>query len=210
MTFRLAGALFLFLYLSLSVAQFASLTIIPKGENIFDITTGVNTLPQGGEVIDKARGIKLSAGTLDYQDGVYINAQQAQAEGFFGLLTTPQLRLDATKNVIDASGGISLNQNGLQLTADKLTLYLDQGVVVLSGNVRNQAPSFEAAHLVIKIGAGYGVLVSPFTYQDSLSKSSVGTLIQLNQIKEADESFSYSISTTLDETVAAELTPYVP
>jgi hypothetical protein len=212
MTFRFVLAMLL-TFVSLSVAQFASLTINPKGEQQIDITTGITTLPQGGEIIDKGRGIKLSAGFIEYQDGIYIKAQNAQAEGFFGVLTTPELNLDASKNVISATGGISLNQGGLSLTADALTLYLDQGITVLSSNVSNRVPSFQTAHLVIKIGAGYALLVSPFTYQDgvlNLSKSTSGSLIQLNQTKEADDSFTYSISTTLDENVNAELSPYVP
>ena len=211
MTFRFIFSLLLFT--SLTFAQFAALNLKPKGESLYNINTDVTTWPQGGEIIDKARGIKLVAEFVEYQEGVYIKAKNAQAEGFFGVLNTPELNLDATTNIITSTGGISLNQGGLNLSADTLRLYLDQSIVVLSGNVSNQAPSFQTAHLVIKIGAGYALLVSPFTYQDgalNLSKSSVGSLIQLNQTKEADESFTYSISTTLDETVNNELSPYVP
>lgn len=209
---RALFVIFFALFSSLSLAQFAALTIKPNGPQKMDIATGITTLSQGGEVIDKQRGISLKASFIEYQDGVYIKAQTAQAEGFFGVLNTPELYLDAAQNTIVATGGVTLSQGGLSLTANSLNLYLSQGITVLSGNVNNQAPSFQAAQLVIKIGAGYALLVSPFTYQDgplNLSKAEAGSLLQLNQTKEADNSFTYSISTTLDEAVNAELSPYI-
>lgn len=205
----------LFIYIifalgSLSLAQFASLTITPNGEPQLDISTGITTLPQGGLIVDKARDITLNATFIEYQDNSYIKAQSAQAEGFFGLLFSPEFYLDRTQNIITASGGITLSKDGLSLNASSLTLYLTNGIAVLSGNVNNQEPKFQAATLVLKMGAGYSLLVSPFNYQDLISKDEAGSLIQLNQTREADDSFTYNISATPDEAVQAELEPYIP
>jgi hypothetical protein len=203
----------LLIFGSLSLAQFAALTLKPNGEPLMDITTNISTWPQGGTIIDKSRGITLNAGFIEFQNDVYIKAQNVQAEGFFGLLNTPELYLDGATNVITATGGITLSQNGLTLTASQLSLYLTTGVAVLSGNVNNDAPSFQAATLVLKIGAGYGLLVSPFNYQDgpiSLSKAEAGNRIQLNQTKEADDSFTYNISATPDQAIWQELSAYIP
>ena len=204
------ACIYLVLISSLSLAQFASLTITPNGDSQLDITTGITTLPQGGTIVDKSRGITLTASFIEYKDDTFVKAQTAHAEGFFGLLNTPEFYLDTTQNIITASGGITLGQDGLSLSANNLTLYLANGIAVLSGNVNNQAPSFQAATLVLRIGAGYALLVSPFNYQDILSKDEAGSLVQLNQTKEADGSFTYSISATPDEAVQVELSPYIP
>jgi hypothetical protein len=195
---------------SVSVAQFASLTITPKGDSELDITTGITTLPQGGAIVDKSRGITLTASFVEYKDDTFVKAQTARAEGFFGLLHTPEFFLDTAQYLITARGGITLSQDGLSLSADRLTLHLTNGIAVLSGNVNNENPNFQAATLILKMGAGYALLVSPFNYQDILSKDEAGSLVQLNQTKETDESFTYSISATPDEAVSAELAPYIP
>jgi hypothetical protein len=206
----LATALGLITLLPLSWAQFASLTLIPNGEPQLDISTNITTWPQGGTIIDKSRGITLTAGVAEFKDGVYIKAQGTTAEGFFGVLDAPEFYFDMASNVITTSGGIALSQGGLSLSANQLTLHLANGIAVLSGNVNNASPNFQAATLILKLGAGYGLLVSPFNYQDVLSKDEAGSLIQLNQTQEADKSFTYSISTTPDDSVHAELSPYIP
>lgn len=200
----------LFILTTSTLAQFASLTIHPNGDSLLDITTNITTLPQGGEIIDKGRGITLKAEQIEYQDGVYIKAQGAVAEGFFGRLSAPNFYLDTTQNIIGANGSVTLSQNGLSLSADNLQLDLSSGIVTLSGNVSNQSPSFQAATLVLKLGAGYALMVAPFNYQDILVKEEPGSLAQLNQTREADNSFSYRLSTTLDEAIRVELTPYIP
>jgi hypothetical protein len=205
--------LLVLMLLNISSAQFASLTLQPNGDPQLDITTNISTWPQGGTIIDKSRGITLSASFVEFQNDVYIKAQGARAEGFFGVLNTPELYLDGATDVITTTGGVTLSQGGLSLTASQMTLYLSTGIAVLSGNVNNQIPTFQASTLVLKIGAGYALLVSPFQYQDGpirLSKAEAGNYIQLNQTQEADESFTYSISATPEEAVYQELSPYLP
>jgi hypothetical protein len=203
----------IFLVTSTFAQGIAALTVNPKGEQQMDISTGIITLPEGGEIIDTERGLKLNATFISYKDGEFIEAKGCTSEGPFGLLAAPELRLETATNIITATGGISLTKDGLALTADSLTLDLGSSIAVLSGNVKNTQPAFETAAIVVKQGGGYAILASPYTYQDGfaqLSQETPGSQLQLEQIQTEDGTFSYSVSTTLNEAIATELTPYLP
>jgi hypothetical protein len=211
---RVVLAVFISFLLTSTFAQgIAALTINPKGEQQLDIATGITTLPEGGEVIDVERGLKLNATFISYKDGEFIEAQGCTSEGPFGLLQAPELRLEIASNTITATGGISLTKDGLALTSDHLTLNMDSSIAVLTGNIKNTEPAFEAAAIVMKVGAGYALLASPFTYQSDfaqLEQANPDNLLQLKQIENEDGTFDYNVSTTLDEAISTELSPYLP
>jgi hypothetical protein len=191
----------------------AALTVNPAGEQEYDIATGITTLPQGGTVIDRERELQLDARFIRYKDGEFIEATGGTSEGPFGLLQASELRLEVATDIITATGGISLTKDGLSLTADTLTLDLNSSIAVLAGDIKNSEPAFEAAAMVVKLGGGYGVLASPYNYQSAfaqLKQEAPGNQLQLRQIENEDGTFSYAVSSTLDEAVAAELTPYLP
>jgi hypothetical protein len=203
----------LFMVTSTFSQEIAALTVNPKGEQQMDISTGIITLPEGGEVIDTERGLKLSATFISYKDGEFIEAKGCTSEGPFGLLEAPELRLEVATNTITATGGISLTKDGLALTADHMTLAMDSSIAVLTGSIKNTAPAFEAASIVIKMGAGYALLTSPFSYANgiaSIRQDNPGSLLQLKQIKNEDGTFDYRVSATLDEAISTELSPYLP
>jgi hypothetical protein len=211
---RVALALFIVFIVTSTLAQgIAALTVNPKGEQQMDISTGITTLPEGGEIIDTERELKLDATFIRYKEGEFIEAKGCTSEGPFGLLEAPELRLETATNIITATGGISLTKDGLALTADSLTLDLGSSIAVLSGNIKNTDPAFEAAAIVIKVGAGYALLTSPFNYQSGFAgvqQANPGSLLQLKQIENEDGTFSYNVSTTPDEAISTELTPYLP
>jgi hypothetical protein len=191
----------------------AALTVNPIGEQQMDISTGITTLSEGGEVIDNERELKLTATFISYKDKEFIEARGVTSEGPFGLLQAPELRLEVASNTITATGGISLTKDGLALTADSLTLELGSSIAVLSGNVKNTEPAFETAAIVLKQGGGYAILASPFKYQNGpiqFNQDTPGSFLQLKQVKNEDGTFKYSVSTTLDEAISTELTPYLP
>jgi hypothetical protein len=211
---RVLLALFIVSIFTFSLAQgVAALTVKPAGEQNLDLSTNITTLPQGGEIIDKERGLTLTATFITYKEGEFIEATGGTSEGPFGILQAPELRLEVATDTITATGGISLSKDGLALTSDSLTLELKTSIAVLSGNVKNTAPAFETAAVVMKVGAGYAILASPFDYQDGLmqlAQKTPGSLLQLKQIENEDGTFSYNVSTTLDKTINTELTPYLP
>jgi hypothetical protein len=192
---------------------FAAFTVNSAGPQDMDLSTGIITLPEGGEIIDTEREMKLSATFISYKDGEFIEAKGGTSEGPFGLLEAPELRLEVASNTIIATGGISLSKDGLALSADNLTLDLGPSIAVLSGNIKNTEPAFEAAAIVMKLGAGYALLASPFNYTNSLAsiqQDAPGSLLQLKQIENEDGTFSYNVSAKLDEAINTELSPYLP
>jgi hypothetical protein len=211
---RVVLALFIVFISASSFAQgIAALTVNPTGEQQMDISTGITTLPEGGEIIDTGRDLKLNATFISYKEGEFVEAKGGTSEGPFGLLQAPELRLEVATNTITATGGISLTKDGLALTADSLTLELGSSIAVLSGHIKNTEPAFEAAAIVMKVGAGYALLASPFTYTNgfaSIKQDNPGSLLQLKQLENEDGTFSYNVSAELDETINTELSPYLP
>jgi hypothetical protein len=211
---RAVLALFTLFVLNVTCAQgFAALTVNPRGEQQFDLDTGITTLPEGGDIIDSERGLTLSATVITYKENEFIEARGGTSEGFFGLLQAPELRLEYATNTIVATGGISLSKDGLALSADSLTLEMTSGIAVLAGNIKNTEPSFEAEAIVLKVGAGYALLASPFHYENGLAsirQDEPGSLLQLKQKENDDGTFSYNVSAKLDEAINTELSPYLP
>jgi hypothetical protein len=211
---RFIVLLFTSFLLTLGFAQgIAALTVNPAGPQDYDINTGITTLPEGGEVIDTERELQLDAEFIKYKDGEFIEATGGTSEGPFGLLQAAELRLEVATNTITATGGITLTKDGLSLTADTLTLDLNTSVAVLAGNIKNTEPAFEAAAMVVKLGGGYAVMTSPFNYNNGplqFAQDTPGHFLQLRQIENEDGTFRYTASTQVDETINAELAPYLP
>jgi hypothetical protein len=203
----------LFVSSFITAQGFAALTVNPRGEQQFDLSTGITTLPEGGEIVDSERGLTLAATFISYKENEFIEAKGGTSEGFFGLLEAPELRLEYASNTIIATGGISLSKDGLALSADNLTLDMGSSIAVLSGDIKNTEPAFEAAAIVMKVGAGYALLASPFNYVSgfaTLEQDTPGSFLQLKQTENEDGTFSYNVSTTVDETINTELSPYLP
>jgi hypothetical protein len=211
---RVALTFFILFILSSVFAQgFAAFTVNSAGAQEMDIDTGITTLPEGGQIIDNERELTLNATFISYKDGEFIEAKSGTSEGPFGLLEAAELRLEIATNTITATGGISLTKDGLALTADNLTLELDSNIAVLSGNIKNTEPAFETAAIVIKVGKGYALLASPFNYQSGFAQfkqDKPGSLLQLKQLENEDGTFSYNVSTQVDEAINTELSPYLP
>jgi hypothetical protein len=200
-----------FILTSAFAQGFAAFTVTPAGAQEMDIDTGITTLPEGGQIIDTERELTLNATFISYKDGEFIEAKGGTSDGPFGLLEAAELRLEVATNTIIATGGISLTKDGLALTADNLTLELDSNIAVLSGNIKNTEPAFEAAAIVIKVGKGYALLASPFNNGiASITQDSPGSLLQLKQIENEDGTFSYNVSAKIDEAINTELSPYLP
>lgn len=211
---RVVLTLFILFILTSTFAQgFAAFTVTPAGDQQYDISTDITTLPEGGQIIDNERELTLNATFISYKNGEFIEAKGGTSEGPFGLLQAPELRLDVATNTINATGGISLTKDGLSLTADHVTLDLGSSVAVLSGDIKNTEPPFGAAAIVVKVGGGYALLASPFHYANgiaSITQEAPGSLLQLKQIENEDGTFSYNVSAKIDEAINTELSPYLP
>ena len=191
-----------------SAQSFAALTVTPLGEQNFDLSTGITTLPEGGEVIDKETGLELSAGFIRYEEGGFIEAESAQVVGEFGALSASTLFVDAKAQRISASGGVELSYNDLALASDALEIYLEPDVVVLEGGVTSETPDFDSERVLIYLKTEQALLVSPYIYVNgplSLRQAGADKLLQITP----QNGTSYSASSTVDEALVGALAPYL-
>jgi len=148
-----------------AAAPFAALTVTPAGRQIYDITTGITTLPDGGSVIDQDTGVRLDATELSYVDGSYIEANGATVEGTFGRVQAASVRIDVAKGTLSVPGETSLTRDGLTITAAALQYDASAQVAEFTGPVVGDQPSFHATGLLLDARTGDVLLVGPYSYQ---------------------------------------------
>jgi hypothetical protein len=191
---------------------FASLTVTPAGEQTFDLATGITTLPQGGEIRDAERGVRMVSGFIRYQAGVFLETAEVEATGDFGLLKAERLHFDLARGEVQAWGPLELTSGDLTLHAGELLLDLAGGVARLGGGVRSSLPDFEAASLVMTLDGTSALLVAPYRYESeglALSQERPGDLLQLTRNAQAEGRLAFSPSTRIRDDVLASLTPYL-
>ncbi|PZA08762.1 MULTISPECIES: hypothetical protein [unclassified Meiothermus] len=153
-------------------ARFAAFSVEANGDQQVDLATGVTTLPQGGTLTDNQNGLRLVAPYIQYKEGEFIRARQAQLSTgearFIALELDYQfkgeiLRLkEATVNSPDF-GNISA-QDGLAL--------LGENRLVLSGNIRSQTPQLKAGKMVVDTQSRQALVIGAYTFQDGASRLS--------------------------------------
>ncbi|MFA5550962.1 MAG: hypothetical protein WDA03_05020 [Trueperaceae bacterium] len=156
------------LFVALAAQPFASLTVSPAGRQLFDIATGVTTMPDGGVITDQSTGVELSATHIEYLAGAFVEARGARVNGDFGVVTAQSLRLDLQSGVLNASGGLSLARGALTIGAGSLAYYANRQVAVFGGGVVATGPTFEADRLYLDAVTGDVLLVGNYSFSDSL------------------------------------------
>jgi len=213
--FNHAFALLLCLFLTLPLAQaedLAALTIIPAGSEQFDISTGLTTLPEGGEVIDAKRKLNLNSAYIRYEDNKFIETQDSVVTGKFGTLRAETLRIDLEQNIITASGELSFENADMLVTAQALDLFLDDDVARLQGDVSSLAPAFEAQVLLLRLNKPGVLLMSPYQVENgpfTLTQRGDGDLLQLRS-KQVGETYIYNPSTDIEPLLLSVMTPFMP
>ncbi len=194
-------------------AQFAALTVTPAGAEVVDIATGVTTLPDGGTVVDKERGLTLQSAYIEFVENEYIATKQATVTGKFGSLSAPELTLDLVRNELWAQGEVVFVGSDIEVRADRLTLYLDAEVARLSGHVTSRDPSFETDALLLNLEISGALLVSPYAFQNgpfTLQQTSAGSLLQLRQDALPDGTYAYNPTTEVEAGLLQTLQPFLP
>ncbi len=200
-----------FVIFAAQAQTFANFTVIPTGDQIYDLATSTTDLPQGGSIIDQTNKLSLSANQMKYQEGVYINAAGAYLEGEFGSLTTANLRFDLSNQLL-TTDTLELSYRNLLVTATTMSLYTRQNIAKLEGNVISNNPSFEASGLVINLKTGFAFLLSPFEYQNgplALRQESTGRNLQLSPVEQADGTIVYQASSVIDPALLESFSPYL-
>ncbi len=149
-----------------SPQDFAALTIRPSGPEELDLATGVTTLPQGGEIAYRNEGVTLSGAFIRYLEGDFIEVEEASVAGDFGLLRAPRLRFDVVAQTLQAEGGAVFSGEALELSADTLSLDLQNDVAALGGNVTSKSPELTGERALIDLAEPRGLLVGPYRYQN--------------------------------------------
>lgn len=191
---------------------FAGLSVIAYGEQLLDVATGVTTLPDGGEVIDRDSGVALVGAVIRYREGSFIEAEEAAIETPSGRLQAEKVRIDVEAGVLFAEGTASVALEALSASSERLSLDLREEIIVAQGAVTSVAPSFEAAAVVIDMVASRAFLVGPYRYQDdpvSLRGSGDGDLLMVSWSVSNDE-VSFDVATEFEAGVLARIEPYLP
>jgi hypothetical protein len=188
----------------------AELSIVSYGAQLFDLATGFTELPDGGEIVDRGTGIRLTAPWLRYADGVALEAHDAVVEAPFGRLLAPKLVVDLQRSRLEAEGGITLELEGAgTVLAQRLIFASSDGWVVARGDVVADDPVATAAAVWADTASGRIVLEAPYRYEDGplvLRSDEVGSRLQLTPSTGDDGVvLGYDASTTLDADVLARL-----
>ncbi len=148
-------------------AKFAALSIEPYGDQVFDLATGVTTLPQGGVIHDNENDLSIDANYIEYKENEYVLAKEAKTTADKVSFRAASLRYLPAEDSVSLQGGLSLDTAEIkQLSAKSGTLFLKDGVAVLSGDVRAAEPELQAAWLIADYKNGTALLMAPYQFKD--------------------------------------------
>lgn len=147
---------------------FASLVITSAGEQTYDITTGLTTLPDGGTVYDARTGVEVEAVLIRFVEGEYIEADGVVVSGEFGSFQADNMRVDLVTSVLSASGDLWLARSGLTIVAGSLEYFADEDVMVFDGGVQGNDPEFYADRLLLDVSTGDVLLDGQYTFTGTL------------------------------------------
>jgi hypothetical protein len=162
------AGLLLLLTVALAAARFAALSIEPYGDQVFDLATGVTTLPQGGVIRDNANDLSIDAEYVEYKEDVYVLARKAKSAAEDVRFAAEQLRYELAEERVRLEGGVVLDTPQVKaLEARSAWIFLGDGVAVLEGGVRAMSPELEAAAMVSDYRSGEALLLAPYRYRDA-------------------------------------------
>ena len=152
----------------LVAAKFAALSIEPYGDQVFDLATGVTTLPQGGVIHDNENDLSIDAEYIEYKEDAFVLARGAKSETADVRFAAEQLRYEPAEDRVLLEGGVVLDTPQVKaLAARSAWISLSEGVAVLEGGVKAMSPELEAAAMVSDYRSGEALLLPPYRYRDA-------------------------------------------
>jgi len=162
------AGLLLSLLVLLAAARFAALSIEPYGDQVFDLATGVTTLPEGGVIRDNANDLSIDAEYVEYKEDVYVLARKAKSEAGKVRFVAEQLRYELPEDRVRLEGGVVLDTPQVKaLEARGAWIFLGDGVAVLEDGVRAMRPELEAQAMISDYRNGEALLLAPYRYRDA-------------------------------------------
>jgi len=152
----------------LLAAEFAAISIEPYGDSVYDLASGVTTLPQGGVIHDNENDLSIDAAFIEYKEGEYIKAKEAKMDTETVHFAAAQLHYQPNAKEAQLTGGVSLDTEDIkELKAQNAWIFLEDEIVVLSGKVSAAKPNLSAARLVSAYQQGEVLLIAPYKYKDA-------------------------------------------
>lgn len=148
--------------------NFSQLTVKPYGSQEFDISTGITTLPEGGDVIDTDTNLALSGSFVRFEDGAFIEATEVTITGDFGTLEASEVFLDLGSSTLEIPSELSFHRAELELHAGAMKYHHQAGIAVFTGGVTGSLPPLTADTLLLDSLAGAMLLVGTYTFTDGL------------------------------------------
>ncbi len=192
-----------------SADAIARLTVVPHGDQSFDLLTGETTLPDGGVIVDTETGLRLDAGFVRYREGDYIEARDATAETAGGSLSAPALRIDVPTLVATAPEGVRYEREGLELIADAAELRFGSELVRFE-HPTGESLDLEARALLLDIRTGDALLLGPYRFQDGpfvLTDDREDAALQLRPVTTDAGTPTYRAANEVDEDLWTRMAP---
>lgn len=190
---------------------FAALVITSHGRQVFDITTGLTTLPDGGRIYDARTKVEVEAGLIKYVEGQYIDATGVAVSGGFGHFRAEKMHVDLVESVLSASGELQLARDGLTLAAGSLQYYANENVMVFDGGVEGTEPDFYADRLLLDTLTGDVLLDGRYMYAGAvftLRSPAAGGRLHLKP-QQAGEEYVYAAATEVSPTLLQRFSAYL-
>ncbi len=200
---------------ALAQAPVAELTVVAYGAQRFDLATGRTVLDAGGEVTDRASGVRMTAAWIAYVDGASLEARDATIEAEFGTVRADRVEIDLALGRVVAVGDLVFERSGIRARAERLGLDGPAGLAWLVGGVLADVPDVAAEAVWIDAVDGRLVLVGPYRYVDGpfVLEGEAGAHLQLDPIV-VDEMPGYDARTDVEadlvERIAAASASFEP
>ncbi len=147
-------------------APVAELTVVAYGAQRFDLATGRTVLDEGGEVTDRASGVRMTASWIAYVEGASLEAREATIDGDLGRVRAARVVIDLALGRVRAEGDLEFERPGIRARAERLGLDGPAGLAWLAGGVVAELPDAAADAVWIDVADGRVVLVGPYRYVD--------------------------------------------
>lgn len=149
-----------------SAAAVADLTVVAYGAQRLDLATGRTVLEDGGEVVDRRSGLRLTAAWIAYAEGVDLVARDVQLVGDLGSVAAAEVTIDLVAGRVWALGGVAWSRDGLDVRGEALWFDVFEAVAGLHGGVLAETPAASAAEAWVDLVRGRVLLLGPYRYAD--------------------------------------------
>jgi hypothetical protein len=161
---RVFVLLFSLLALFAVAQRFAALEVKPSGNADLDVATGIYTLLSGGSITDNRSKLSLVAKYIQYKDGDFIRAREANYQSPEGNFTATTLEY--------LYGADTLRMTGVQIASKELRglkaqngLLTKEDILVLKGQVSSSEPALEASTVVVDTTKNQALVLGNFSFR---------------------------------------------